>query len=133
MKRYFPKLGSTERAEIARRYQLGEGTTDLADDFGVTRQAVGDVLYAAGITIERRREHPEWKREKVLTAYQGGMSARDAGALAGVPYSTAREMVARAGLTRSPSEARQLYCDRVRDALKERVQVVQACVEGSVR
>ena len=104
-----PKLDSTQRAEVCRRYPAGESTIQLGKEFGVGPAVISRILKAEDVRVRGRSEarcrvsadqHPE-----ICRRYLAGESTNRLSKAFGVGSSTISKILESAGIPRRNTAA----------------------------
>lgn len=86
------RFSPDDLAAIARRYELGEQSTDLAEEYGIAKSTLLRFLAEQGIRTRQRGLTPEKERE-ILRLRKQGFIIRDIAKRVGCSYDTARKFL----------------------------------------
>jgi hypothetical protein len=95
--------------EIIRRYQAGEEMKSIAEDLGIDRKTVYNVVRRAG--LPNRHVFDAERRERILAAYESGAPVTDIAEMEGVHRTYVRNLAGRAGLPPRHDWARKYPLD----------------------
>ncbi|MEV7757809.1 hypothetical protein AB0O16_07725 [Microbacterium sp. NPDC089180] len=107
VKRGWTRLSDDQRAEVARRYESGATTTQLARDYGVAKSTIIGILRDKDVVVRRQPLTPEQVRE-AAHLYRDGLSLSQVATQLGVNQETMRVAIIKAGVAlREPTKANQ--------------------------
>ncbi|PRB66529.1 helix-turn-helix domain-containing protein [Arthrobacter sp. MYb213] len=86
------RFSSEDLAAIARRYQAGEQSTDLAKEHNIAKSTLLRLLIEQGVQTRQRGLTPE-KEHEILRLRKQGLIIRDIAKRVGCSYDTARKFL----------------------------------------
>lgn len=93
--------------EVARRYESGHTTTQLANDYGVAKSTIIGILREKSVVVRRQPMTPKQVSE-AARLYESGHSLSQVAEKLAVNQETMRMAIIAAGVTlRPPTQARQ--------------------------
>ncbi len=97
------RLKPEERQELAREYESGRSSEDLAVTHGLSKHAVLDVLHAEAIHV-RHQSLTVNEADECATLYESGLTIREVAAAMDVPKTTVQNVLRRRGVAMRPAE-----------------------------
>jgi DNA-directed RNA polymerase specialized sigma24 family protein len=95
------RLQEAEAKELVAGYVAGSTVYELADQFGVHRHTVSEILERHGVARRHQRLSPE-QLDLVCTLYESGLSLTKVGNRLGRPAETVRQALIKAGVEIRP-------------------------------
>lgn len=107
VKRGWNRLSADQRLDVARRYESGDTTTQLAKDYGVAKSTIIGILRENRVVVRRQPMTPEQVSEAVRL-YESGLSLSQVAKRLDVNQESMRVAIIAAGVTlRPPTKATQ--------------------------
>ena len=95
------RLRGPETSELVAGYQAGATVYDLADQFGVHRHTVSEILERRGVARRYRKLSPQ-QIERACSLYEGGLSLTQVGEQIDRRAETVRQALMKAGVAIRP-------------------------------
>lgn len=96
------RLTDEQRVEVARRYEVGDTTTELAKAYGVAKSTIIGILRERNIVVRRQPMTPDQVRDAV-GLYESGLSLSQVALQLNVNQETMRVAIIRAGVQIRPA------------------------------
>ncbi|MGL5824563.1 MAG: hypothetical protein ACRCYU_06970 [Nocardioides sp.] len=96
------RVDGATRTELADAYLAGSTVADLQVQYGLGKESVRKLLAQADVPT-RRNPLSEVQLAQAIELYESGLSVRQVGAAIGVPKTTIRDSLARAGVQMRPA------------------------------
>ena len=111
VKRGWNRLNAHQRAEVASRYESGDSTTQLANDYGVAKSTIIGILREKSVAVRRQPLTPEQVSE-AARLYESGLSLSQVATKVRVNQETMRVAIVAAGVAlRPPTGSNGTYCE----------------------
>ncbi len=106
VKRGWNRLSDDQRVEVARRYEAGDITTQLAKEYRVAKSTIIGILREQNVVVRRQPLTPEQVSE-AAHLYEDGLSLSQVARQLGVNQETMRTAILNAGVVlREPTRAK---------------------------
>jgi len=101
VRRSWTRLSDDARRDVAARYEAGETSTALADEYGVAKSTILGILRANNVVVRRQSLEPAVIAE-ATRLYESGLSLSRVAARLGVNQETMRVAIMKADVIMRP-------------------------------
>lgn len=95
------RLSRRQVAEIVSRYNAGDNTPVLAEDYGIAKSALLQLLRREGVTLRKQSITPR-EAKQAARLYESGLSIVEVVERIGYSYTAVRESLHRSGVAMRP-------------------------------